>query len=66
MKYYEDNNLLDNITFQELIDTIVCNEYKKNYSTIYRVFNDLLDMRIEAAREMFRVRYDDIKKEVDA
>lgn len=62
--WHPEDNLLDGITFQELIDTIVSNEYSKKYGTIYRVFNDLLELKVEAAREAFTAYYDNIKEEL--
>ena len=62
--WHVDDSLLDGITFQELIDTVICNESKRNIVTIERVFNDLMVMKVTEARFMFWAYYSKIKEEL--
>ena len=44
------DDILEGITFEELITTIQCNESEINLSTIKRVFKEILESRLEDAR----------------
>lgn len=62
--WHPGDNLLDGITFQELIDTVISNEKTINYTNIYRVFNDLMNLKIKDARYTFDVYYYNIRNEL--
>jgi len=57
------DNILDDITFDELITTIQCNELKVTEAVIKRVFNELLESKIHDAKYMLNSNIDFILKQ---
>ncbi len=61
--WHPEDNLLDAMTFQELIITVKCNEPGRSRKTIERVFNEILAAKVRDAKEMFKAYYSNIKGE---
>ncbi|MFW6024957.1 MAG: hypothetical protein ACOCRX_01310 [Candidatus Woesearchaeota archaeon] len=47
-----NDNILDNITFEEVITTIQSNEKTINEDTIKRVFNEILEQKMQDAKHI--------------
>ncbi len=62
--FHVEDNLLDSITSRDLITMIRCNEPGRDRKTIERVFNELLKIQVDNAKEMFKQHYKDIRKEL--
>ena len=60
---YSDDNLLDGITFDDIILMLDCNEKEININTAQKCFNELLALRLEDAKELVRINLNEIVKE---
>lgn len=58
------DNLIQGLDFQELIDTIHCNEAWHDEIRVKKVFNELLQMRIREARQSLRANMTNIINEL--
>lgn len=63
-KFHTKDSILDGIDFEELIITIQSNEQEVTISTIERVFEDLLKMKLDDARHILKQNMANILKEV--
>jgi len=61
--YHKEDDLMEGITFQELITTVHCNEQRRDRATIEKVFNQIMAMKISDARVTFDHYFKDIQKE---
>jgi len=59
---YPNDNIMDDLTFDELITTIYCNEPIINEVTIQRVFNELIQSKIHDARDLLKINLAEIKR----
>lgn len=59
---YTDNNILDPITFEDILLMLQCNEKIINTTSARKCFKELLEMRLEDARFLFDNNIDEIVK----
>jgi len=62
-KFCIKDSILDSIDFEELIEMVQCNEKIINEFTITKCYNELLEMKLENAKEMFKSNMENILKE---
>ncbi len=62
--FHPQDALLQELTAQELIDTVICNEAWHDIPRLDKVFEELLQTRINEAREMYNHNRDKIEKEL--
>jgi hypothetical protein len=63
-KFCTFDSILDGISYDDLIETVSCNEKMKDEQTVLRVFDELLNMRIEDAKEMLKANMRNILNEL--
>lgn len=57
---YPEDNLLDSITFKEIITTICCNEKVINRESARRCDKEILDMRMNDFKDLLEINLDEI------
>ena len=62
-KFCVKDSLLEGIDFEELIITLQSNEQEINEQTVNRVFEEILEMKLDDARELLKKNINDIIKE---
>ena len=60
------DNILNDITFEELITTIESNEKTIDEKNITKVFNDLMKIKVSDAKYVFKKNISEIIKYIDA
>jgi ribosomal protein L7/L12 len=60
---YEDDNILDPITFYDIILMLDCNEKVIDKTTALKCYKELLEMRLEDAKDLININLDEIVKE---
>lgn len=58
------DNVLDPITFDEIIMTVRCNCRDVNRKTVIKTFKEILEMRLTDAKEIFERNIDKICNQV--
>lgn len=62
-RFFINDNILDEITANEILITLNCNEKIKDKSSLNKVFKEILDAKIQNALELFDLFADLILKE---
>lgn len=62
-KFHTKDSILDGIDFEELITTIQCNEKEVRAETVNKVFEEILEIKLEDAREVLKHNINNILKE---
>jgi hypothetical protein len=57
------DNLFDGITFDDIITMLICNEKAIDKTTVKKCFNELLESRLEDARDLLDINIEEIAKE---
>jgi len=58
------DRVMDDISYLEIITTTICNEPVRDKKAVEKVFNEILEMKLLNAKEMFKVHMSDILKEI--
>lgn len=63
-RLHKKDSILDGFSFEDLIDTVHCNESKINEKAVKKVFEEMLQYQIAEAREMFEAQLKNVMKEL--
>ena len=62
--HHVEDSLLDSFSYKTLITAVQCNEKVRDEKAIRKVFNELLESRIQDSKDMLNLMMDKLKKEV--
>jgi len=63
--FHPDDDLLKGITFQELIDTVYSNEKVVDEKSVWKVFNELVKVKLEDAKSELKSDIKQVIKEIE-